>query len=189
MLRILFAAVAASLSYSFAHAGPAERPKDYDDFIAHQAEIHGVPEPLVHRIVMRESRYHPGLVHHHCFGLMQIKYETARAMGYKGAASGLLDPHVNLTYAVPYLANAYRLADADEDRATALFSAGYYYLAKRKNMLATLRTASSPPLKPEPAPTPEPPRDPVASLFSFLAGQPAQPSPPVEPTLAAQAAQ
>ena len=82
--------------------------------IARQAEIHGVPEALVHRIVKRESRYQPGLVHRHCIGLMQIKYATAREMGYKGDAKGLLDPKINLTYAVPYLANAYRLAQTEK---------------------------------------------------------------------------
>ena len=120
--------------------------------IAREAGIHGVPEAFVHRIVLRESRYKPRLVHNHCFGLMQIKYATAREMGYRGDARGLLDPQTNLTYAVPYLANAYRLADGDEDRATALFSGGYYYAAKRKKMQGLLRTASSPAPTPEPAP-------------------------------------
>ena len=36
-------------------------------------------------------------------------------MGYRGEARGLLDPQVNLAYAVPYLANAYMLADGNED--------------------------------------------------------------------------
>ena len=66
--------------------------------MARQAEIHGVPEALVHRIVKRESRYQPGVVHRHCFGLMQIKYATAREMGYKGDAKGLLYPKIR-----PYL--------------------------------------------------------------------------------------
>ena len=61
---------------------------------------------------------------------MQIKYETARGMGYKGEARGLLDRQVNLTYGIPYLANAYHLADGNENRATALYRGGYYYLAK-----------------------------------------------------------
>jgi hypothetical protein len=69
---------------------------------------------------------------------MQIKYATAREMGYNGDAIGLLDPKINLTYAVPYLANAYRLADGDEDRAVTLFSSGYYYTAHQKKMLAGL---------------------------------------------------
>jgi len=171
MLRIPFSAAAALFMASAAVAGPVERPTAYDELIASQAKIHGVPVALVHRTVLRESRYNPGLVHHHCFGLMQIKYETASGMGYKGEARGLLDPQVNLTYGIPYLANAYRLADGNEDRATALYRGGYYYLAKRKKMLGTLRTASASPVTAEPAPSqaPEPPRNPFVGLLSFLA--------------------
>ncbi|MGO9237905.1 MAG: lytic transglycosylase domain-containing protein [Methylocella sp.] len=156
MWRNHLCAVIGSLSCSVGVATAADRPNTYDEMIARQAEIHGVPEALVHRIVKRESRYQPGLVHRHCFGLMQIKYATAREMGYKGDAKGLLDPKINLTYAVPYLANAYRLADGDEDRAVTLFSSGYYYTAHQKKMLAILRTASSPPVASDSLPPPEP---------------------------------
>ena len=147
MWRNHLCAVIGLLSCSVGVATAADRPKTYDEMIARQAEIHGLPEALVHRIVKRESRYQPGLVHRHCFGLMQIKYATAREMGYNGDAIGLLDPKINLTYAVPYLANAYRLADGDEDRAVTLFSSGY--TAHQKKVLATLRTASSPPVASE----------------------------------------
>jgi soluble lytic murein transglycosylase-like protein len=168
------AAVLLGCSISFAR--PAVRPTTYDQMIGAQARAHGVPEAFVHRIVMRESRYNPRVVHKHCYGLMQIKYATARSMGYKGSAHGLLDPETNLTYAVPYLANAYRLADGNEHRATALFSSGYYSLVKRKNILGQLRTASS-----TPAPeieAPEPPGSPLAGLFSYLAGSPERATPP-----------
>jgi soluble lytic murein transglycosylase-like protein len=173
MLRIPFAA-AALLMCSICFAGPAQRPTTYDEMIAREAGIHGVPEAFVDRTVRRESRYHPRLVHNHCFGLMQIKYATAREMGYRGDARGLLDPQTNLTYAVPYLANAYRLADGNEDRAAALFRSGYYAVAKHKKMQGLLRTASSPALTPEPAPplAREQPRNPITVLFSILAGSP-----------------
>jgi soluble lytic murein transglycosylase-like protein len=171
MLRMPFAA-AVLLMCSTCFASPAQRPTTYDQMIARAAKIHGVPEAFVDRTVRRESRYHPRLVHNHCFGLMQIKYATAREMGYRGDARGLLDPQTNLTYAVPYLANAYRLADGNEDRATALFRSGYYDVAKHKKMQGLLRTASSPALTPEPASplAPEQPRNPVAVLFTILAG-------------------
>jgi soluble lytic murein transglycosylase-like protein len=77
---------------------------------------------------------------------MQIRYATARGMGYKGAVSGLLDANTNLTYAVPYLANAYRIAGGNPDRAVALYAGGYYYEAKRKGLLHTLRTGISDPV-------------------------------------------
>ena len=41
---------------------------------------------------------------------MQIRHDTAQGMGYQGPASGLLDADTNLTFAVPYLANAYKLS-------------------------------------------------------------------------------
>ncbi len=170
MWRKFLCAFAGTLSCSVGVATADERPKAYDEMIARQAEIHGVPASFVHRIVKRESRYNPRVVHRQCFGLMQIKYATAREMGYKGDVKGLLDPKINLTYAVPYLANAYRLADGDEDRAVTLFSAGYYYTARQKKMLATLRTASSPPVVPDqPPPEPVEPQNPLVGVLSFLA--------------------
>ena len=77
---------------------------------------------------------------------MQIRYATARGMGYRGAVSGLLDANTNLTYAVPYLANAYRVAGGNPDRAVALYAGGYYYEAKRKGLLHTLRTGGGDPV-------------------------------------------
>jgi soluble lytic murein transglycosylase-like protein len=61
---------------------------------------------------------------------MQIRLSTAHAMGYTGSAAGLLDPQTNMTYAVRYLAGAYRAAGGNESRAVALYSRGYCYQAK-----------------------------------------------------------
>jgi soluble lytic murein transglycosylase-like protein len=95
-----------------------------------------VPEALVHRVIQRESSYNPRASSQGNFGLMQIRYDTARGMGYRGPASGLLDANTNLTYAVPYLANAYRVAGGSHDRAVSLYAGGYYYVAKRKGSAA-----------------------------------------------------
>jgi len=189
MLRILLGISIAALACSTAFAEP-ERSHAYDDFIAQQAKKHGVPESLVHRILRRESRYDPKVFHNHCYGLMQIKYGTARSMGYNGAPKGLLDPYVNMTYAIPYLANAYRVADGDEDRAVSLFAGGYYYIAKKKLLLASLRTADSPPLAPEPPPpAAPPPRNAMADLFAFLQSPAQNPVQPVQVEVTQPAAQ
>ena len=181
MLRFLSCAAAVLATSAFCTARAAERPATYDEMIARFAKAHDVPAAFVHRIVMRESRYNPRLVHHHCYGLMQIKHATARSMGYRGDARGLLDPKTNLTYAVPYLANAYRIAAGNEARATALFSGGYYYAAKRKKMLGELRTASAPALTPESAQPQafEPARS--SGLLSFLGGTPGAATPERSP--------
>jgi soluble lytic murein transglycosylase-like protein len=117
-----------------------------DALVAQHAKAHGVPEALVHRVIQRESSYNPRASSRGNLGLMQIRYDTARGMGYTGPASGLLDANTNLTYAVPYLANAFRVADGSPDRAVSLYAGGYYYVAKRKGLLRELRTAASAPV-------------------------------------------
>jgi soluble lytic murein transglycosylase-like protein len=117
-----------------------------DALVAQHAKAHGVPEALVHRVIERESSYNPQASSRGNLGLMQIRYDTARGMGYTGPASGLLDANTNLTYAVPYLANAFRVADGSPDYAVSLYTGGYYYVAKRKGLLRELRTAASGPV-------------------------------------------
>ncbi len=115
-----------------------------DARIAHYAMAHHIPESLVHAAVKRESRYNPGLKHGPFLGLMQIRYATAHSMGYSGAPGGLLDAETNLKFAVPYLANAYLVANGDERRALRLYAAGYYFEAKRQGLLGHLHTAAAP---------------------------------------------
>jgi soluble lytic murein transglycosylase-like protein len=118
-----------------ASAAYAERPETYDKLIAAHAAANGVPESLVHRVIVRESRYNPHLVGRcGCMGLMQIKLGTARSLGYEGNAQGLLDPETNLTYGVKYLAGAYRTAGGNADRAVAYYARGYYYAAKQQHL-------------------------------------------------------
>jgi soluble lytic murein transglycosylase-like protein len=116
-----------------------------NSLVTHHARTHGIPEALVHKVIRRESGYNPRALSRGNFGLMQIRYDTARGMGYRGSPSGLLDANTNLTYAVPYLANAYRVAGGNADRAVALYASGYYYEAKRKGLLQALRTAVADP--------------------------------------------
>jgi len=97
----------------------------YAAMVEQYANANGIPASLVHRIIMRESRYNPRAVSAGNYGLMQIRLGTARAMGYRGSAAGLLDPETNMTYAVRYLAGAYRAARGSEARAVALYARGY----------------------------------------------------------------
>lgn len=110
-----------------------------DERIAHHARLNGVPEDLVHRIVVRESRYNPRAVGRGgAMGLMQIKTGTARALGYQGGPAGLLDAETNLTYAVKYLAGAYRVAGGNHARAVGHYARGYYYEARRQGLTRTV---------------------------------------------------
>jgi soluble lytic murein transglycosylase-like protein len=97
----------------------------YSRVVHRHAAGHGLPPSLVHRVIMRESRYNPRAVSKGNYGMMQIRLGTARAMGYGGGAAGLLDANTNMTYAVKYLAGAYRAAGGNPDRAVALYASGY----------------------------------------------------------------
>ncbi len=133
ILRVAALLAAGLILPQAAIAGEAE----YAEMVAAHARANGVPEALVHRVIMRESRYQPHLVGRGgTIGLMQIKLATARGVGYTGDAAGLRDPNTNLTYAVKYLAGAYRAANGDHARAVRYFAGGYYYAAKRQRQEA-----------------------------------------------------
>lgn len=87
------------------------------------------------RVVKRESNFDPSARNRIYWGLMQIRHDTARTMGYRGSAAGLLDAETNLKYAVKYLRGAYLTAGGNEDRAVRFYARGYYYDAKRKGIL------------------------------------------------------
>jgi len=106
-----------------------------DALIARHAAANNVPEDLVRRVIKRESGGNPRVISAGNYGLMQIKLPTARSMGYTGTAAGLLDADTNMTYAVKYLAGAYRVANGNTDRAVHYYAAGYYYAAKNRGMV------------------------------------------------------
>lgn len=128
VLTLSFIAVSqnANATDAFGNAGP----RAYDSMIARHAAANGLPEALVRRVIVRESRYNPRAVSKGNYGMMQIRLGTAHAMGYRGSAGGLLDADTNMTYAVRYLAGAYRAAGGNQDRAVMNYARGYYHQAK-----------------------------------------------------------
>ena len=119
-------------------------PPHIEVLIERHAKRFDVPARLVRRVAWRESKFDPSRRHGPYWGLMQIRVDTARALGFRGEPRDLLDADVNMSYAVAYLANAYRVAGRDEKRAVMLYARGYYYEAKRKGMLGSLiRTAAT----------------------------------------------
>jgi soluble lytic murein transglycosylase-like protein len=136
MKRLTSAAwLAAIAPLWFCLPAEAQQRAQYDALVAAHAQANGVPEALVHRVIVRESRYQPALVGRGgTIGLMQIKLATARGLGYTGTAEGLRDPETNLTYGIKYLAGAYRAANNDHSRAMHYYASGYYYAAKRQRL-------------------------------------------------------
>ena len=120
----------------------AQSRAQYESMVATHASANNVPEALVHRVIVRESKYHPHLVGRGgTIGLMQIKLPTARGLGYTGDAAGLRDPNTNLAWGTKYLAGAYRAANGDHSRAVRYYASGYYYAAKRQRQDRPLQIA------------------------------------------------
>ncbi|SDK99679.1 Transglycosylase SLT domain-containing protein [Paracoccus chinensis] len=119
---------------SQAELHPNETP-ELRALISKYSAMYGVPEELVHRVVIRESRHRPAARNGKYYGLMQMAPATARGMGYRGSPQGLLDAETNLKYGVKYLRGAYLVAGGNHDAAVKWYSRGYYHEAKRKGLL------------------------------------------------------
>jgi hypothetical protein len=164
-----FAATAVLL---FSPEAKAQNRATYEKLVAVHARANQVPEALVHRVIVRESKYHPDLIGHGgTIGLMQIKLATARGVGYQGDAEGLRDPETNLTYGVKYLAGAWRAAEGDHDRAVRLYAAGYYEVAKRQRLERLkhpepVLASATEPAKTEPAKTEPAKAEPVTQAVA-----------------------
>jgi len=137
--KIFFATILVALAASASAASTKNQRMarldangNLDSLIARHAAANNLPEDLLRRVIKRESGGNPRVISAGNYGLMQIKLATARSMGYTGTAAGLLDADTNMTYAVKYLAGAYRVAGGNTGRAVHYYAAGYYYAAKAK---------------------------------------------------------
>jgi len=110
-------------------------PGAMNAMIGRYAALYEVPESLIRRVIVRESGYNPRARNGAFWGLMQIRYDTARSMGYEGSAAGLLDADTNLRYGVKYLSGAYKVARGNPDRTVHFYASGYYYDARRMGLL------------------------------------------------------
>ncbi len=117
-----------------AEAAPGGTP-EIRRLIDAAARRHDLPADLVHRVVRSESSYDPAARNGPYMGLMQVHPATARAMGFRGEASELLDPATNLDYGVRYLRGAWIVARGNRDRAVMWYRRGYYDEAKRLGLL------------------------------------------------------
>jgi len=121
--------------------------------VARHAAANGVPFALADAVVRVESRYNPRAAHAGNFGLMQIRHQTARGVGYSGGAAGLLDAETNARYGMKYLGQAYKLAGGDTCRTIMKYQSGHLasrmsganrvYCAKVRSISATAGTVAS----------------------------------------------
>jgi soluble lytic murein transglycosylase-like protein len=113
----------------------AARSAELDALIARYAAHYRLPLELVRRVVRKESNFNPAARNRIYWGLMQIRHDTARTMGYRGPAEGLLDAETNLNYAVRYLRVAYITAGGNQDQAVRHYQRGYYFHARDRGLL------------------------------------------------------
>ena len=135
-ILVAFAAAAPAVSAKDRHLASLDANGNLDALIARHAAAYNLPADLLRRVIRRESGGNARVIYKGNYGLMQIKLATARSMGYRGDAAGLLDADTNMTYAAKYLAGAYRVAGGNADRAVHYYAAGYYYAAKREDRAA-----------------------------------------------------
>ncbi len=89
-------------------SAPAGRER-YRAMIAQHASANGVPVGLATAMVQIESNFNPNVTGRAGeVGLMQIKYETARSLGFSGSRQQLYEPENNLRYGMIYLGQAQR---------------------------------------------------------------------------------
>lgn len=94
--------------------------------IAAHAKAAGLPAELAEAVVRHESRFNAKARGRHGeIGLMQIKPQTARGLGYSGSAAGLYDVETNLKWGMAYLAGAYKLAGGDTCGTILRYNAGH----------------------------------------------------------------
>lgn len=75
---------------------------DFDDLFYASSQQYGVPFSWLKAIAGAESDYNPNAyraepqINDGSYGIMQLLYKTATALGYDGDPSGLFDPAVNI---------------------------------------------------------------------------------------------
>jgi soluble lytic murein transglycosylase-like protein len=127
---LFFLAIALSTLYSLQTSAreqnPARAPRTQGvepDFLTRMqlteiadrhARTAGVPAELVRAVIRVESDWDIDLTGHAGeIGLMQIRPETARDIGFKGDDAELYNPETNIRWGVAYLAAGYKLANGD----------------------------------------------------------------------------
>ncbi|WP_245470899.1 transglycosylase SLT domain-containing protein [Bradyrhizobium guangzhouense] len=82
--------------------------------VEHETARTNLPADIVEAVVFVESGYNPAVVGSAGeLGLMQLRLETAAALGFRGNAAELAEPDINIHYGVLHLSRAWRLAGGD----------------------------------------------------------------------------
>ncbi|VTZ52421.1 Lytic transglycosylase [Methylocella tundrae] len=107
-------------------AASTDGRKNFRALLRREADKTGLPPDIADAVVAIESGYDPTVIGDVGeIGLMQVRPETAAMLGFRGDATELARPEVNIHYGVVYLAEAWRLANGDLCRALMKYRAGH----------------------------------------------------------------
>jgi soluble lytic murein transglycosylase-like protein len=120
----------------------------YTTIINSYAASYGVPASLANAVVRVESNYRADMTGSAGeIGLMQIKLETARGLGYTGTRQALYNPETNIQWGMKYLAGAHKLGNGTTCGTILRYNAGHgatrmnpisaHYCAKVKMEMAS----------------------------------------------------
>jgi soluble lytic murein transglycosylase-like protein len=99
---------------------------NYSRLISSYAVSYGVPVSLANAVVRVESNYQPNMTGSAGeIGLMQIKFETARGLGYTGSRQALYNPDTNIRWGMKYLAGAHKLGNGTTCGTILRYNAGH----------------------------------------------------------------
>lgn len=115
--------------------------------VSQMARQAGVNPALAHAVVKVESTYKPNVTGKGGYiGLMQLSYQTAKGMGFRGSRQALYEPRNNLTYGMKYLAGAVAKSGGNTCAAVSKYQGGHavrgvtragaVYCAKVKRFMA-----------------------------------------------------
>ncbi len=90
------------------------------------AAANGLPAAFARAIVQIESKFNPRATgRQREVGLMQIKFATARGIGFTGTREELYDPDTNLKWGMKYLAMAWKLGGNNACGAVLRYQGGH----------------------------------------------------------------
>jgi soluble lytic murein transglycosylase-like protein len=78
---------------------------------------YGLPPELLSSLCFVESKHKISAIHHddggsESLGLCQIKFNTAKSLGFRGTPNQLMEPKYNIKYAAKYLSNQIKRYDS-----------------------------------------------------------------------------
>ncbi|WP_354135681.1 transglycosylase SLT domain-containing protein [Bradyrhizobium sp. LB11.1] len=122
--------------------------------IEREAARTNLPADIAEAVVFVESGYNSAVIGSAGeLGLMQVRLETAATLGFKGNATELAEPDLNIHYGVLHLSRAWRLAGGDLCRTLMKYRAGrdeeemtsrsQIYCNRARNRLLAMNSAAA----------------------------------------------